>query len=431
MAYEKHNFNDGDVLSAEHLNAIEDGIVKNEKDIEGKADLDESGKLKAEQLPGTALTNEDLAGAVNTALAQAKESGEFKGDKGDQGDAGYTPVKGVDYFDGKDGQKGADGVSCTHSWNGTSLTVTTASGTSSADLKGEKGDKGADGYTPIKGTDYFTESDKAEMVALVIESLGGNPIFGYVDENNNIVVQGDLADGSYSVKYEMEDGSTVDIGNLILDSNVYYSVTNNLTNCSNSNDTTEVIEGDSYTAVISANSGYELKSLAVTMGGADVSSSVVSGGNISITNVTGDIVITAVAEEIKASYTNLADPSSADWWADSRIGSDGKIRNDSPGYHVTNYIGPLNAGDVIRVKGMDFVTSPKASCPYKSDKTSHGSYGNVILATNTLNCIADKTVTNTGLQFTNTATDVKYWKFTGKLNGTVNDVIITINEPID
>lgn len=39
-----------------------------------------------------------------------------------------------------------------------------------AALKGEKGDKGeagatgADGYTPVRGTDYWTEADKAEMV---------------------------------------------------------------------------------------------------------------------------------------------------------------------------------------------------------------------------------------------------------------------------
>ena len=37
--------------------------------------------------------------------------------------------------------------------------------------KGDKGDTGADGYTPIKGTDYYTEADKTEMVNLVLESL--------------------------------------------------------------------------------------------------------------------------------------------------------------------------------------------------------------------------------------------------------------------
>ena len=41
-------------------------------------------------------------------------------------------------------------------------------------LKGDKGDTGAagaDGYTPVKGTDYWTESDKAEIVADTLAAL--------------------------------------------------------------------------------------------------------------------------------------------------------------------------------------------------------------------------------------------------------------------
>ena len=44
-------------------------------------------------------------------------------------------------------------------------------------IKGDKGDTGAngkdgaDGYTPIKGKDYFTETDKAEIVSSVIAAL--------------------------------------------------------------------------------------------------------------------------------------------------------------------------------------------------------------------------------------------------------------------
>lgn len=60
------------------------------------------------------------------------------------------------------------------------------------------------------------EDFKTEIAALVIEMLGGNPIFGIVDENNNIILSGNLADGTYTAKYEMEDGSTVDIGNLVI-----------------------------------------------------------------------------------------------------------------------------------------------------------------------------------------------------------------------
>lgn len=51
------------------------------------------------------IGKEELGAAVEEALTQAKESGEFKGDKGDPG---YTPQKGVDYFDGAKGEPGDD-----------------------------------------------------------------------------------------------------------------------------------------------------------------------------------------------------------------------------------------------------------------------------------------------------------------------------------
>ena len=41
-------------------------------------------------------------------------------------------------------------------------------------------------------------------------------VFGYIDENNTIVLQGNLAEEKYAVKYEMEDGSIVNIGELSL-----------------------------------------------------------------------------------------------------------------------------------------------------------------------------------------------------------------------
>ena len=112
---------------------------------------DENGNVEVET-----VSESELNSAINTALAQAKESGQFDG------------------ADGKDGKDGKDGTSATHSWNGTVLTVTSASGTSSADLKGEKGEtgaNGANGYTPVKGTDYFTDSDKQELVADVLAAL--------------------------------------------------------------------------------------------------------------------------------------------------------------------------------------------------------------------------------------------------------------------
>lgn len=39
-------------------------------------------------------------------------------------------------------------------------------------FNGEKGEKGQDGYTPIKGTDYWTNEDKKEIESYIDDKLG-------------------------------------------------------------------------------------------------------------------------------------------------------------------------------------------------------------------------------------------------------------------
>ena len=77
-----------------------------------------------------------------------------------------------------------------------------------------------------------------------------------------------------------------------------YTVTNNLSNASTSNSATSVKEGTSYSATITASSGYRLKSVTVIMGGVDITSSVYSNGRISISDVTGNISITVTTEYV-------------------------------------------------------------------------------------------------------------------------------------
>lgn len=74
-----------------------------------------------------------------------------------------------------------------------------------------------------------------------------------------------------------------------------YTIMNVLTNVTNSNDATGADEGDSYTATLTADTGYTIDSVVVTMGGVDVTSTVYSNGTITIASVTGDVIITAVA----------------------------------------------------------------------------------------------------------------------------------------
>lgn len=248
--------------------------------------------------------------------------------------------------------------------------------------------------------------------------LSAGCISGYVDSENNIIING-LPDGTYTVKYEMEDGSTINIGDLNLDTNVYYSVTNNLTNCVSSNSTIQAVDGESYSAVITANTGYELKSMVVTMGGSPVS---VSGGNINIAAVTGDIIITAIAEEVVGpAYTNLADPTSPEWMENHKISSSGVVE-ESNGVTLVNTI-DVDTEGVVRIKGMTGVITGL----YKD-----GSW------------FARKTVNTTNFNDANFVSDGDYTQFRpgkacvnlsairfyGTLSGTAADVIVTVNEEI-
>lgn len=73
---------------------------------------------------------------------------------------------------------------------------------------------GEDGYTPQRGTDYWTEADQEAIVQQVIAALG-TPVFGTVDENCNINLTGTLANGkTYTFTYEDENGNIATIGTL-------------------------------------------------------------------------------------------------------------------------------------------------------------------------------------------------------------------------
>lgn len=76
------------------------------------------------------------------------------GADGQNGKDGYTPVKGVDYFDGKDGQRGADG------------------------------------YTPVKGVDYFDGKD-ADSYTFEVEELYWDEAVKYTFIKGYLVVNGE------------------------------------------------------------------------------------------------------------------------------------------------------------------------------------------------------------------------------------------------
>lgn len=124
-----------------------------------------------------------------------------------------------------------------------------------------------------------------------------------------------------------------------------YSVSNSLTNVTTSNTATTIREGSSYTATLSAKTGYVMESVRVTMGGTDITSSAynASTGAISIASVSGNIAITASAAEIQTPATNsytVTKESGASYGFS--LGSDGWYINDNKDIHSSASMARIN-----------------------------------------------------------------------------------------
>lgn len=419
----------GDDLFTEYI------FVDGDWEILGSQRVDLTGYAK-ETWVNTKLSDylkgSDLQGAINTALAQAKASGEFDGaspeitltevnlpDSGVEiavknadgsvsyayvynGKDGKTPVKGEDYFTESDkqeiAQKAADMVDIpdapVQSVNGktgavdlTAEDVGAATGEQFEQLSKTIADYETLGLgVHTDGKLYIYKNGMPYGNGVVIDFAGD--VVGTLDDNNDIVLNGNLADGTYTLKYAMADGTYVEIGNLVInndtDTTVYYSVTNNLTYCSNSNSATQVAEGSAYSATITANSGHELKTVTVTMGGNPVT---VSGGSIDIANVTGDIVITAVAEEAVEEIVNLIKTATnADgtpfvgtngevgYKADTRLSvNDGGERTGATGVECTGFI-EAGYNDTLYFKNIVITSSNTDAtiCFYNESHTKVG-----------------------------------------------------------
>lgn len=82
-------------------------------------------------------------------------------------------------------------------------------------------------------------------------------------------------------------------------SSTTFTVTNTLTNVTNTNADTSVNSGSPYLAALTAETGYTMDNVTVTMGGTDVTETAYTAANgvIYIAEVTGNIVVTATATE--------------------------------------------------------------------------------------------------------------------------------------
>lgn len=85
----------------------------------------------------------------------------------------------------------------------------------------------------------------------------------------------------------------------------YYTITYSLNQATSSNTTKSIKKGSSYTTIVAANEGYNVKNISVVMGGTDISNTAIKGSNINIPNVTGNITITVTTEAIPVTPETL------------------------------------------------------------------------------------------------------------------------------
>lgn len=204
-----------------------------------------------------------------------------------------------------------------------------------------------------------------------------------------------------------------------------YSVAYNLTSVSSSNAIATIVEGSKFTTTLTANTGYSLKSVTVTMGGTNITSSAYANGVVTINSVTGNVVITAVAEVV-ASYKNMIDTAGTEDNVRLRSGgATGSAAGFASGYF------PAKGGDVIRVY---FPNGNRASIP------SNGVYcctytntsGTLVTAYDgSTSSTVLKNVTDKGYEIhIPSSVNCSYARVAGGPNGAYAGWIVTVNEEI-
>lgn len=116
-----------------------------------------------------------------------------------------------------------------------------------------------------------------------------------VRKNIGALAAGDVSLGFHTdgLLYVFVNGAPVGEGMRLVRK---YPISYNMFNCTISNNATEIVEGESYTATITPTPGCELKDISVAMGsGLNISDTVVSGNTITIPKVTSWVQISAAA----------------------------------------------------------------------------------------------------------------------------------------
>lgn len=132
--------------------------------------------------------------------------------------------------------------------------------------------------------EYGISAEEANKIKKVVDSAKDtSATFYFVDLDRQIV---------YSIGY----GADIDRLIPYTDATVY-TVTYELGDAIIDDSSTTVIEGEAFVRKLTVPTDYEITSVIVTMGGADITSTVYSNGTITVSEVTGDINIIVVTKD--------------------------------------------------------------------------------------------------------------------------------------
>lgn len=155
------------------------------------------------------------------------------------------------------------------------------------------------------------------------------------------------------------------------------SITKSLAQCSSSNSRIYVIDGQSYVTTLTANNGYAINSVAITMGGIDVSA-YYKDGIISIPEVTGDIIITATTSKQEAEIVNLIDTIGIS--ANTRLSTGSGTNKPHAGWATMGAnmdaasLIHLVDGDTLRIKGVSLPAASDGSYTAVAEYSAAGAF---------------------------------------------------------
>ena len=267
------------------------------------------------------------------------------------------------------------------------------------------GNASTDRYSS-NGNYSITTTEAAKIKKVANSKADTSATFYFVDLDEQII---------YAVGYGADIDRTVSFKDV-----VRYTITYSLGNSTSSNTVGIVNQNAEYNTYITANSGYEISSVKVTMGGTDISSRYDStAGYLTIPDVTGNVVITVTTVE-KVNYHNLFVAS--DVQLNTRWSSSGEPTSGSF-WCMTTYI-PVAQGNVVRVRlaNAQWSTHPqRVIATYDSSKAHVGKDIYVSAAT----------VSADGYTLTATIpAGVAFIRISGAPNNNASGTIITIDEEI-